>query len=501
MPVHIANEEELISAVEKMRMAGTDLSEYELKSASGGIPKETAESISAFANRTGGVVIFGIRESGGFHSVDIDVKAVQAGAAQAARELVEPPQAVEIAVLKFEGKPVVVVNVPEAPVKEKPCYVKKLGQVNGSYIRTGDGDHKMSLYEIDRFIENQHRSARNDVAIVKDATLEDFDKTLLQGWLARVRATSFGRSATMGDEELMANRRVIDYDDDGTARPTIAGLLSLGEYPQKSFPRLNVVFTSYPTSRKGETAGNGQRFVDTVNIDGPIPAMVVEAVRAVSRNMKHGAIVKGALRENVPDYPLAAVREAVANALMHRDYSLDGQGTPVAIDLFLDRLEISNPGGLFGILTVEKLGSSGATASRNQFLARILEDVPYTDYDGRVGRVVENRGSGYPTINRELEEALMPDPVAFSSLDEFLLVLRHRKMTEHEDRAYSKSNVEEAILAFLSERESASASEIAGASGIGVKTVRSYIARMLDGGVLDAIGTRNSPKRRYRLNR
>lgn len=92
------------------------------------------------------------------------------------------------------------------------------------------------------------------------------------------------------------------------------------------------------------------RFSDSENIDGPIPAMVVDAVRAVSRNMRHGAIVKGALREDVPDYPLPAVREAVANALMHRDYSLDGQGTPVLVDLYPDRPEISNPGGLFGTL-------------------------------------------------------------------------------------------------------------------------------------------------------
>lgn len=497
----ITNEEELVAAVEKMRMAGTDLFEYELKSAGGGMPKETAESISAFANSSGGVIIFGIRESGGFHSVDIDVKTVQAAAAQAARELIEPPQATEILVLEFEGKPVVVSNVPEAPLKEKPCFVKKLGQINGSYIRTGDGDHKMSLYEIDRFYENQLRSARNDVAIVKDAELADFDKTLLQGWLLQVRSTSFGRASAMSDEELMANRRVIARDEDGVMRPTIAGLLALGTYPQKSFPRLNVVFTSYPTSQKGETGNRGMRFTDTVNIDGSIPTMVIESIRAVSKNIKHGAVVKGALRENVPDYPLAAIREAVANALMHRDYSPDGQGTPVTIDLFPDRLEISNPGGLFGALTIDKLGTSGATASRNQFLARILEDVPYTDYDGRTGRVVENRGSGYPIINRELEQALMPEPVAQSSLDGFSLMMRHRRMTSHEDKAYSKSNIEDAILAFLSERESASAKEISNASGIGIKTIREYLSRLLECEVIDAIGTRNSPKRRYRLCR
>lgn len=283
---------------------------------------------------------------------------------------------VDIMVLEFESKPVVVVNVPEAPPREKPCYVKKLGQRLGSYIRTGDGDHKMSSYEIDRYIENQYRSARNDAVVVEGATIDDFDQELLAGWLSHVRSTTLGRSAALSDEELMANRRVVSLDAEGVLRPTVAGIMALGFSPQQFFPRANIVFTAYPTPKKGEVGRAGERFSDSVDIDGPIPIMVVDAVRAASRNMKHGAIVKGALRENVPDYPLAAVREAVANALMHRDYSRDALGTPVMIDLYPDRMELSNPGGLFGSLTVERLGQRGATASRNQFLARILEDVP-----------------------------------------------------------------------------------------------------------------------------
>lgn len=496
----ILSNEDLTAAVEHMRMAGTDLAEYELKSAEGGFPKSTPESISAFANTHGGVLIFGIRERGGFHAVDIDVKATQAHCAQAARELVEPPQAPDISVLQFEGKPVVVVNVYEASAAGKPCYVKKLGRIHGSYIRTGDGDHKMSSYEIDRFIENQLRVARNDMAIVEGATISDLDPALLSGWLARARDASFGRSQILSDEDLMTNRRVISADAEGNLRPTIAGLLALGKYPQAFFPRLNVVFTAYPTPRKGEIGSRGERFTDSVSIDGPIPAMVVDSVRAVSRNVRHGAIVKGALREDVPDYPLAAIREAVANALMHRDYSPDACGSPVAVDLYPDRLEISNPGGLFGSLTVERLGQRGATASRNQFLARILEDVPYTDYDGRTGRVVENRGSGYPTINRELEEALMPAPVAQSTLDQFDLTFRHRRMTAQEGAGFSKGNVEEVIISFISDKGSASSAEIARAAGMTQKTIRRYLAELMEEGTIDAIGTMNSPRRRYRLS-
>ena len=262
---------------------------------------------------------------------------------------------------------------------------------------------------------------------------------------------------------------------------------------------MDVVFTSYPTPRKGEVDGAGRRFADAANADGPIPTIIVETVRAVSRNMRHGAIVKGALREDVPDYPLPAVREAVANALMHRDYSPDGHGTPVMVDLYPDRLEVSNPGGLFGSLTVESLGTKGGTASRNQYLARILEDVPYVDYDGSVGRVVENRGSGYPTIKMSLEKALMGKPIVRSTLDEFDILFRHRRMTEGEGYSYSRANVEEAILSYFAEHESASSSEVTKAVGMTMKTVRRYLSRLVEDGTLEPIGTKNSPKRRYRL--
>ena len=74
-------------------------------------------------------------------------------------------------------------------------------------------------------------------------------------------------------------------------------------------------------------------------------------------------------------------------------------------------------------------------------------------------------------------------------------------MTDQKGKSYSKKNVDEAILTFLEQRGSASAAEIAWASGISVKTVRTYISRLLDEGIVDPIGTLNSPKRRYRINR
>lgn len=495
----ITTDEELRIAIEQMRTAGTDNQLYELKSARGGFPADASQSFSAFANTAGGTIIFGIQEKS-FHPVaDFDARTTQAHCAQVARELIEPPLAVDIRILSFEGSAVVVANVAEADKRQKPCYIRKQGRIQGSYLRTGDGDHKLTLYEIDRLVENQYRNAQNDVLVVPDATLDDLDSELLRGWLAYERQSSFNRQQALDDLALMANRRVIRYGDDGEPHPTLAGLMALGTFPQKFFPRLNVVFTSYPAARKEGLASSRVRFLDSVNIDGPIPEMVVNTLAALSNNMKHGAIVDGALRDDIPDYPLPAIREAVANALMHRDYSLDAQGAPVQVDLYPDRLEIVNPGGLYGSLTVDALGTRGATASRNQFLSTILACVPYTDIDGAQGRVVENRGTGYPIITGELEKALMGKPVVTSDLTEFRILLRHRKMTEQEGAGYARPNVEEAILDFIGARSSASTSEIARAAGISSKTALGYINTLIGAGLVEGIGSKYSPKRRYRL--
>ena len=94
--------------------------------------------------------------------------------------------------------------------------------------------------------------------------------------------------------------------------------------------------------------------------------MIAEAVSAVAKNMRTGSFFEGAFREDVPDYPQEAVREAVANALMHRDYSPEAWGSQVQVNLYADRLEILNPGGLYGSVTVDTLGTLGLSSSRKR---------------------------------------------------------------------------------------------------------------------------------------
>ncbi len=129
-------------------------------------------------------------------------------------------------------------------------------------------------------------------------------------------------------------------------------------------------------------------------------------MNAIVRNLQRRAVVEGLFRRDVWEYPLDALREALVNTLAHHDYSPLVRGTPVQVRIFPDRLEVENPGGLFGPVMVERLGEPGLLATRNAHLMRLLEDLPVED--GRV--MCENRGTGITAMLESLRAAGMEPP-------------------------------------------------------------------------------------------
>jgi ATP-dependent DNA helicase RecG len=163
----------------------------------------------------------------------------------------------------------------------------------------------------------------------------------------------------------------------------------------------------------GELGDGGTRFLDNRRIEGRIPEMLDEALMFVKKNMSVRTIIDETTgkRTDRSEYPLVAIREAILNSLVHRDYSVHTEGTPIQIIFYKDRLEISNPGGLYGRLTISQLGEVRAD-TRNPALARMLE----------VLHLVENRYSGIPTIRREMREAGLPAPEFSSNRGAFRVV-------------------------------------------------------------------------------
>lgn len=266
-----------------------------------------------------------------------------------------------------EGR-VLVASIPEMRPVDKPCFITERGRYQGSFVRVGDGDQRLANYEVDRLIEEHEQPTWDDEG-VPGATVDDLASDMLTSYLEGQRAAR-SRTFSQGIETAMQRLHVLS---DG--HPTLAALLAMGEYPQEFFPRLTVSFALFPGTSKGDVL-QGLRLLDSRTLTGPIPELVEKTVALVSRSMASEALIEGPLRRELPDYPLAAVREAVVNALMHRDYSPLARGTQVQVNMFVDRLEVINPGGLYGSVTKRTLGTAGLSSSRNQRLNTLLEQVP-----------------------------------------------------------------------------------------------------------------------------
>lgn len=395
--------------VRRLRQTGLEPADVEVKAAAGGLPQSVPDTLSAFANGTGGTLILGLSEADEFRPVaGFDAARVRESLAQACHERMTPPVRGPIEVLDFEGVQIVRLDVDELDPLDKPCFVTSRGEYNGSFIRGSDGDRRLSRYEVTQLLSNRSQPTF-DLEVVADATLDDLDPKLVDATIAHA-ADRTPRAFGGNVERLTALERLgAARKQAGTPRPTLAGLLSLGTYPQQFFPQLFLSFVALPGVRMGEVGPDGERFVDNVTADGPIPAMLAEAATALRRNMNRAAIVRGLGREDRYDYPLEAIRELVVNALMHRDYSPESRGTQIQVELYPDRLIVRSTGGLYGDVTADALGASTAmSTSRNAALAKLLADVPLENRPTET--IVENRGSGLLRVVESLRRAGMSPP-------------------------------------------------------------------------------------------
>ncbi len=405
---------ELRRLLDEMRRVHGEPDRVEVKSGAGGYPRSVVDSIVSFANTAGGIIIIGVDETADFAAVGVsDPAAYRDAVVGQARDAVEPPALVDVEMLELDGAQLVVVEVPEADPVHKPLHLRSKGPTTGALVRSGDGDRRMTAAEIGLLYASRTQPDF-DRRPVPAATIEDLDRGVLTRSLERVRSTA--ASLRSEDEQTVLLRIGAVVLHEGHIRPTLGGLLAFGSYPQQFFPQLFVSFVSVPAD-PGE---DGERFLDNVSIRGSIPAMVGGTLAAVRRNLAARSIVTGEGRTESLDFSLEAVREAVVNALMHRDYSGVTQGAQVQVELHPSELLIRSPGGLFGAVSVEDLGEPGVSSSRNATLVSLLSDtyVPGTDR-----LVAENRASGVPIMVRESRRLGLPRPAFDSRISSFTVTM------------------------------------------------------------------------------
>jgi len=194
-----------------------------------------------------------------------------------------------------------------------------------------------------------------------------------------------------------------------------------GVAPEIVEPQLMISFVQYQGTDERASGPAGERFLDNRQFVGPVAAMIDVAEAYILARVRTRTLVTGLFRQDIPEYPRAAIREALVNAVAHRDYSSAARGSHVQVKLFSDRLEIASPGGLYGNVTVDTLEES--QSARNRQLVRMMQDI----------RLVENRGSGVDSMVEAMRAAGLEPPQFSDDRRRFTVVFRNHALVLDND--------------------------------------------------------------------
>lgn len=408
-------ESELIELITKIKERKTETSKIEFKSAKGGFPEKLYDSFSSFSNTEGGIILFGIDEKAGYKVCGIqNPDELEKKVVNQAKEM-EPVVRPLISFCEYEGKIVASAEIAEMDSISKPCYYTGKGKSKGSYIRVGDADLPMTEYEIYSYDAFKYKT-EDELRTSKRIDASMFDQIQLDSFIAKAVSTK-PNLVNMDKKTLITLNGLSDKD----GNPTVCGIMLFGKYPQYLSPNLDIIAVVCATNNYADESGRGERFLVNKRLDGTIPQMLESALSFVQQNMKISTVVdKTGHRNDVYEYPVKAIREIILNALIHRDYSIHTENDPIRIEMYPDRIEVSNPGGLYGRLTLDELGKTKADV-RNPFIAAALEILTTT----------ENRYSGIPTIYAEMKKAGLFEPKFENIRGTFKVTLYNEKRTNN----------------------------------------------------------------------
>lgn len=420
--------DELKKIVLRIKNMKTETQNIELKAATKGCPTRLFDTLSSFSNQDeGGVIIFGVDESddyaikGVYNPQDLQKKVTEQC------KQMEPSVRALFTVCEINDKTIVSAEIPGVDISKRPVFYKGVGRIKGSYVRVGESDEPLSEYEIYSYEAFRNRT-RDDIRVVEGASLKLINKERMNQYLEAVRNERKNLYDNVSESEILEFMGIVKDN-----ALTLAGLMTFSMYPQAYFPQLCITAVSLPGTEQGEIGDDGERFIDNKRITGAISDMLEDAVEFVRTNSRTKTIIDdNGHRVDKPEYPIKAVREAILNALVHRDYSVHTENVPIRIEMYRDRMEIINSGGLYGKISIDALGKV-RPETRNAALANMLELL----------NITENRYSGIPTMRKEFANAGLPAPIFSVVHGEFKVVMKNGLFEK-------KGSNEESLLDFCS---------------------------------------------------
>ena len=346
------------------------------------------KSVVAFANGSGGKIIFGIvdktKEVIGFNKEDVFKK--MDAIANAVSDSCEPAIIPDITLQTIEGKTVIVVDVPEG--RQRPYYIKSLGREVGVYVRVAGTTRPADEYMIKELLfEGSNRYYDQALCTGLNITDEDIDdlcKSMKEQAVKNAHNEEQKAAVKdVGRQQLRSWGVLIERDGK--------------DYPSNAFAILTGIGGLHVATQCGVFKGTTKAvFVDRREYTGPIWEQIDEAFQFVLRNIHLGATIVGIYRQDIYEIPPDAIRELIINAMVHRSY-LD-HGT-IQVAVYDNRLEITSPGKLTMGQTINRM-KEGYSKIRNEALAHAFAYM----------NLIEHWGSGIPRIINKVKAAGLREP-------------------------------------------------------------------------------------------
>ncbi|HQY92127.1 ATP-binding protein [Caldilinea sp.] len=429
-----------------------------------------AETLAAMANAGGGVAILGVTAKG----------ALQAGAdAAALRDALVEASLLPDPPLILPSAQHVALDGGEVVVAQIPAGLPNVYNVRGVYLtRTGSQNRPLTTAELRQLLLDRGESGYESQP-VESATLADLDDARVSRYRDQVGLPP--------DEALIdallsrgcVTRRGVEGLPVEEPLPTVAGLLLFGRAPQRFLRSAEVICVRYAGAVMGD------EFVRQ-EIGGVLVEQARQAEAFVVGNMRRGMRIRGMAREETTEYPAAVVREAIVNAIAHRDYSIRGEG--IRLLMFSDRLEVYSPGRLPGHVTLENIKDE--RYSRNEAIVSVLTDLGY----------IERLGYGIDRMIAAMQEAGLPAPEFEETVAGFRVTLRSasedlvsaQPQTQRWHHAFLNER-QEAALAFVREQGRITNSDLQALTpDVHAETIRRDLADLVDKNLLIRIGSKRA---------
>lgn len=354
--------------------------------------EEIVETCAAFATAKGGRIYVGVAPSGQITGVEIGKGSLE-DLANKIGQNTSPRLAPSITLQKEEGKTLIVIDIAKSSVK--PIYA-----FDRAFRRSGRSNQRLSPEEATHLYLDS-RGTTWDEMKCEDASIKDLDLKMVRSFLQRAREERRWEIDPKTPAEKVLQQ--LDLVKDG--KPTVAALLLFGKNPQHFFLQ--------STLRCARFKGDSEvRFLDMKVIEGNIIRQVDEAMAFIERNISMAVEIKGRpARVETWEYPLDALREAITNAVCHRDYADSGD---VQVRIFDHRLEVWNPGSLPPELSVEDLSHVHQSKPRNKSIAKAFFLIKF----------IEQFGTGTVRMIDECRAHHMPDPVFESRPGAFRVIFQ-----------------------------------------------------------------------------